>query len=335
MLRANFQGLVATACLALLLTLPACAEGMQDYFPAQPDPLQGNYVGRWSAQEDVDPDIAAQVVALGKGKYNVIITAKLHMRAPHKAVAEVEAKNGKLTFEADGLIGECDGKIFNGSRRGTDRTFTMQRYLHASPTLGAAPPPGAVVLFDGKGLDAWNGTAGWEVLPEGILLATPKSKYLESKQLVKDCTLHIEFRTPLMPSSRGQARGNSGVFFQAEFECQVLDSFGLPGFYDECGALYKVSPPKVNACLPPLEWQTYDIEYRAPRFDEAGKQTAFARITVRHNGILIHDNQELPQLTSWKEKERLGPHPKEAGPIKLQGHGNYVQYRNIWLVPAS
>jgi len=319
----------------MLLSLPACAEGVSDVFPATPDPLSGNYVGRWSAQEDVDPDIAAQIVALGKGKYNVIITAKLHMRAPHKAEAEVEAKGGKITFEADGLVGECDGQTFKGGRKGTDRTFSMERYHLVSPTMGAQPPAGAVVLFDGKGLEAWNGSEGWEVLPEGILLATPESKYLESKELVKDCELHVEFRTPFMPTSRGQSRGNSGVFIQGEYECQVLDTFGLPGYYDECGALYKVAPPKVNACLPPLDWQTYDIKFTAPQFDGAGKETAFARVTVRQNGILIHDNQELPQLTSWKEKERLAPHPKEAGPIKLQGHGNYVQYRNIWVVPSK
>ena len=335
MLRVSRSVFTMALALAALLHLPACAEGMKDVFPETSDPFSGNYVGRWSAQEDVDPDIAAQIVALGKGKYNVILTAKLHMRAPHKAVAEVEAKDGKLKFEADGLVGECDGKAFTGGRKGTDRTFSMERYQHQSPTLGKQPPAGAVVLFDGKNLDAWNGTTGWELLPDGILLATPKSKYLESKQLVKDCELHVEFRLPLMPTSRGQARGNSGVFLQGEFECQVLDSFGLPGFYDECGALYKVSPPKVNACLPPLEWQTYDIKYTAPKFDESGKQTAFARMTVHHNGFLIHDNQELPQLTSWKEKERLAPHPKDPAPIKFQGHGNYVQYRNIWVVPAS
>lgn len=334
MLRRSF--LFLALCAVATSTTAARAVEAADVFPATPDPFSGNYVGRWSAQEDVDPDISAQVIALGKGHYQIVIAAKLHMRAPHKAeVADVEAKDGHLKFEADGLVGDCDGTAFNGSRKGTDRTFTMTRYVHSAPTMGQQPPAGAVVLFNGKDTSAFNGADNWQVLPEGVLLATPKSKYLESKQLFKDCQLHIEFRLSFMPESRGQGRSNSGVFLQGEYECQVLDSFGLEGYYDECGALYKVAPPRVNACLPPLEWQVYDITYRAPRFDASGKETEFARMTVYQNGILIHNNQELPQLTSWKEKERLAPHPKEPGPIKLQGHGNYVQYRNIWVKPTE
>jgi len=313
----------------------ANAESLTDFFPATPDPLQGNYVGRWSAAEDIDPDISAQVIALGRGKYQVILAAKINMRAPHKAAAEVEAKDGKLHFDADGIQGVCDGETFNGGRGPSDKKFTMTKQHAVSPTMGKAAPEGAVVLFDGKGLDAWNGTEGWELLPEGVLLATPKSKYIESKEKFKSVELHVEFRTPLMASSRGQSRGNSGVFLQGTYEVQVLDSFGLPGYYDECGALYKVAAPMVNACLPPLEWQTYDITYHAPRFDAAGKLEAFARVTVVQNGVLIHKEQELPQRTEYKEAERLAAPPQEADPIKFQGHGNYVQYRNVWVKPLT
>lgn len=112
----------------------------------------------------------------------------------------------------------------------------------------------------------------------------------------------------------------------------MLDSFGLEGYYNECGGLYKVAAPLVNACLPPLEWQTYDITYRAPRYDDAGKLVENPRITVYQNGVLIQKDTEIPWITAWKEVERLAPPPKDAGPIKLQGHGNYVQYRNIWVV---
>lgn len=332
----KWTGMATRVLAALAFIMGAgsgCAESVDDFFPKAADKFSGNYVGRWSAGEDVDPDIAAQVIALGKGEYHIVITSKLHMRAAHKLDIDVKEKDGKLHIEGEGLLGDCDGETFNGGRKGTDRTFAMKRWYAAPESMGKPAPEGAVVLFDGKDLSAWDGTEGWQVLPEGILLATPKSKYLTSKQLVKDCQLHIEFRTPFMPTFRGQGRGNSGVFIQGEFECQVLDTFGLEGWYDECGALYKVAPPRVNACLPPLEWQVYDITYHAPQFDATGKQTAFARMTVYQNGILIHHEQELPQLTSWKEKERLAPHPKEPGPIKLQGHGNYVQYRNIWVKP--
>lgn len=323
---------------ALLLSLSlgcANAQTVSDFFPANPDPLMGNYVGRWTGGEDIDPDITAQVIPLGRDKYQVILAAKINMRAPHKAVAEIEAKGGKLIFDADGIEGVCDGQTFNGSRRGGPKKFTMTKQHLVSPSMGKAAPEGAVVLFDGKNLDAWDGTTDWELLPEGVLLATPKSKYIESKQKFKSCELHVEFRTPLMASSRGQSRGNSGVFLQGTYEVQVLDSFGLPGYYDECGALYKVAAPMVNACLPPTEWQTYDITYHAPKFDAEGKLVQFARVTVLHNGVLIHNEQELPQRTEYKEAERLAAHPQEPGPIKFQGHGNYVQYRNVWVKPLA
>lgn len=324
--------------LAFLLVLggaPVLAESVTDFFPATPDPLMGNYVGRWTGGEDIDPDISAQVIALGRGKYQVILAAKINMRAPHKAEAEVEAKDGKLSFDADGIQGVCDGETFNGGRGPSEKKFTMNKLHEVSPTMGKAAPDGALVLFDGKNLDAWDGTEGWELLPEGVLLATPKSKYIESKQKFKDVELHVEFRTPFMASSRGQARGNSGVFLQGTFEVQVLDTFGLPGYYDECGALYKVAAPMVNACLPPLEWQSYDITYHAPCFDASGKLVQFGRMTVLQNGVLIHKEQELPQRTEYKEADRLGAHPQEPGPIKFQGHGNYVQYRNVWVKPLS
>lgn len=333
-----FRRLLTHAALAAACALPfsACsAEGPDDVFPKTPDPFSGNYVGRWTAGEDVDPDIAAQVIALGKDQYHVVITAKLHMRAPIKEEADVTAVDGHLKFDANGVQGDCDGKTFNGGRSGSDRTFKMDRLYLVSPTMGKAAPEGATQLFDGKNLDQWTGTDNWQILPDGVLLATPKSKYLESKLMTKDCELHVEFRTSFMPTARGQARSNSGVFLQGTFECQVLDTFGLPGYYDECGALYKVSPPRVNACLPPLEWQTYDITYRAPRFDANGKEVEFPRMNVYQNGILIQHDQEMPQITGWKEKDRLGEHPKDAGPVKLQGHGNFVQYRNIWVKPIN
>ena len=167
------------------------------------------------------------------------------------------------------------------------------------------------------------------------MMVTPKAKYIQSKQSFSDIDMHIEFRNSFMPKSRGQQRSNSGVFLQDAYEVQVLDSYGLEGYYDECGALYKVAAPMVNACSPPLQWQTYDIEYRAPRFDGAGNLKENARITVRHNGKLIHNDQELWWITAWTEEERLGPAPRQPGHIQLQSHGNYVQFRNIWVVDRS
>jgi hypothetical protein len=158
---------------------------------------------------------------------------------------------------------------------------------------------------------------------------------LVSKQKFGDVSAHIEFRLPYLPEASGQARGNGGVFFLGEFEVQVLDSFGLPGYFQECGALYKVSAPKVNMCYPPNAWQTYDIDFTSPRFDESGKQTDLARITVHHNGVLIHTDEEIPFLPTNSYKDRIKPHPKAPGTFELQAHSNHVQYRNIWLMEKN
>ncbi len=309
------------------------AEKFEDVFPAKPDPFVGDYVGRWSAEEEVNPDIAAQVIALGDNKYRIRLVSKLDRRCPPIAQPEVEAKNGKLSFDIGGLEGSTDGQIFTGHKGRV--TFSMKRVERTSPTMGKQPPQNAVVLFDGKNLDAWQPVKGWKILDDGTLLVTPDGDYLVSKTNWKDCELHVEFRLPFMPRARGQARGNSGVFLQGKYEVQVLDTYGLEGYYDECGALYKLAAPCVNACYPPLAWQTYDITYHAPKYDSSGKLTENGRMTVYQNGILIHNNQELTWITDWKEKDRLAPAPKDPGPIKLQGHHNFVEFRNVWLVDTS
>jgi len=190
-----------------------------------------------------------------------------------------------------------------------------------SPALGLKPPSGAVVLFDGKSADAWT---GGKVTPEGLLQAgtTTKEKF-------SDFTLHVEFRTPFKPTARGQSRGNSGVYLLGRYEVQILDSFGLEGKDNECGAIYRQKAPDLNACYPPLAWQTYDIDFQDARFDAAGQKLSGARITIRHNGVLIHKDYELTGPTGGGK--RVGEHPG-PGPIQLQGHGNPVAFRNIWLV---
>ena len=134
-----------------------------------------------------------------------------------------------------------------------------------------------------------------------------------------------------MPTARGQARGNSGVYIQRRYEVQILDSFGLEGVFNECGALYRQTPPDLNMCLPPLAWQTYDIWFTPPRFAADGKtKLANARITVLHNGVPVHWHREITAKTGGGQQE--GPEPL---PIQLQDHGNPVMFRNIWIVPAK
>jgi len=156
----------------------------------------------------------------------------------------------------------------------------------------------------------------------------PGSGSIATKRKFKDFKLHVEFRTPFMPEARGQGRGNSGVYLQNRYEIQVLDSYGLKGADNECGGIYKVGVPMVNMCLPPMQWQTYDITFQAPRFGSSGNQETDAVVTVVHNGVTIHDQRKLPGPTGGALDNNIS----EPGGIYLQDHGNPVQFRNIWLV---
>ena len=339
----NVRAVVALASVLLVSALVlvchgACAQkaSEESYYPATPDPFAGNWEGRWSAEEDVDPNITAQIVALGGSRYQIRIASQVFMRAPVKALIEAKAKGDVLAFENDEIKGEVrDGRITGGQPSG-QKTFTMERLYVVSPTMGAAPEADAKVLFDGSNFDAWDGAGGWVLTKDKAMMVTPDASDLVSKDKFEDLRMHIEFRTPFIPKERGQSRGNSGVFVQDKYEVQVLDSFGLEGTYDECGALYKVSAPRVNACLPPTEWQTYDITFHGTRFNDDGSIKEHARITVLHNGILIQDNQELLMVPAWKEEERLQAPPQGPGSIILQSHrSHYVQYRNVWVVDLA
>jgi len=199
-----------------------------------------------------------------------------------------------------------------------------------SPLLGAKPPADAVVLFDGKGMDSWLRTDGG---PTNWVVADGAMKVMNgdimSKEKFQDVYLHLEWMEPNMPQETGQGRGNSGVMLQGRYEIQVLDSCGIdkPGKGD-CGAVYDQYAALVNACRPPLEWQTYDVIFRAPRFDAAGKLIEWARFTVLQNGIVIQNNVQTTGINCGP----LDPDLKNPGPLVLQDHGCPLQYRNIWIV---
>jgi hypothetical protein len=197
------------------------------------------------------------------------------------------------------------------------------------------PPSDAVVLFDGKDVSQWSsmdGTPTKWIVQDGYMACVPGSGYARTLQNFGDCQLHVEWATPTPPHGEGQGRGNSGVFFGMDrYEIQVLDSFEAPTYADgSAAAVYGQYPPLVNASLPPGQWQTYDIIWTAPRFDEAGKLHAPARVTVFHNGVLVQNNVQLTGPTSWLERAPYRPHP-EKQPIALQDHGNPVRFRNIWV----
>jgi hypothetical protein len=197
------------------------------------------------------------------------------------------------------------------------------------------PPAGAVVLFDGKDLSGWitprGKPAAWKV-DNGYIEVAPGKGNIMTRERFGDFQLHVEFWIPLMASSKGQARGNSGVYLQGRYEIQVLDSYHNSTYADgACGALYKIIAPSTNACKPPEQWQTYDITFHAPRVDARGKVTEKGEITVVQNGITIIDRGRFDNTTAGEIDRKLG----EPGPILLQDHGAKVRFRNLWLKPLE
>jgi len=292
-----------------------------DAAAAGPDfPIQGEYKGTIGEKTK----LGAQVVALGEGQFDAVLYQKGLPGAGFeggKITLKGEAKEGVLTFTGEKVSGTIKEGVFSGT--GADQTpFTMQKILRESPTLGAKPPEGAIVLFDGKTADQWeNGR-----LQESNLLAVGT----RTKQKFKNYTLHLEFRTPFMPTARGQARGNSGLYLNDLYEFQILDSFGLNGENNECGGYYSLTKPAHNMCLPPLSWQTYDVDFRMAKFD-GGKKHAPAVATVKLNGVVIHDSYDIVRANGG------GGSTDESvpGSIFLQDHSNPVNFRNIWIIERN
>lgn len=278
---------------------------------------QGEYANDWGG---------AQVIALGDDKFRVVIhrgglpgagwdkspKTEVEGRRSGAAILFTNASNGWTYSIARGVL---------TTRTDQGDVYEMKKVSRASPSLGAKPPAGADILFDGTNTDAWrNG----QMDDRHFLRCGTKSK-----ALFTNFTLHLEFLLPFKPHGRGQDRGNSGVYFQDRYEVQVLDSFGLKGENNECGGIYTKHKPAVNMCFPPLVWQTYDVEFAAARFDDAGNKTKNAVMTVKHNGVLIHDKAEVDGTTTASGISTVTP---IGGPIQLQDHGNPIYYRNIWAV---
>lgn len=206
----------------------------------------------------------------------------------------------------------------------------------AGPPVPA--PSDAVVLFDGRDLAGWTDAKGqparWKV-ENGYFEVVPKTGEIRTARGFGDCQLHVEWMAPSPAKGADQDRGNSGVFLMGLYEVQVLDCYGNATYADGMtAALYGQHPPLVNACRPPGEWQTYDIVFHRPRFDQDGRVAVPARMTVLHNGLLVHDNDVLTGPTAHKARPPYARHA-DALPISLQDHGHPVRFRNIWLRPLE
>jgi hypothetical protein len=205
-----------------------------------------------------------------------------------------------------------------------DQETCLHKTERKSDTIGKKPPEGAIVLFDGTNTSEWNGGR----LDEKTKLLNTDGRDILSKRKFNNYTMHVEFLLPYRPDGRGQGRGNSGFYQVDHYEVQILDSFGLEGKDNECGGVYTKLSPSVNMCLPPLVWQTYDVDFTNAVRDASGKKIKNAVITLKHNGVVVHDKEEITGPTGGHRSDPEGT----PGPIKLQGHGNPIQFRNIWIV---
>ena len=280
---------------------------------------QGEYIGEID-RPNGQTRLGVQVVALGNGKFRAVWrygglpgdgwdkteNAPFESAVVADVVTFTSSEQTAILKEGLMLI------TSNGKEIGR-----LKRVDRKSPTLDDLPPKDAVVLFDGTNADQFeNG----RMTDDGLLKQGPTSKFKHQSG-----TLHIEFQIPygpLVPS-----RGNSGCYLQSRYEVQMLDSFGLKPHNHECGGIPSIKEPDINMSFPPLSWQTYDVDFTAAQFTN-GQKTKNARMTVRHNGVVVHDNVELPHATTSSPL----PEGPEPGPINLQDHNSEVRYRNVWFV---
>ncbi len=326
-------------CGFLALSLPclAMAQDKKGAFltaaDAGPDfDIQGEYSGT-VGRDGNSTKIGIQVIAQGDGKFLSVgyigglpgdgWDGTAEKRIPGSGHMEDDVcilKADKVDSDGRAEIKEGNLTLYSGDNV---KIAEFPKVRRKSTTIGSRPPNGAVVLFDGTTADKFEGgrLSDDNLLMEGVT----------SKQKFGSYNLHIEFMLSFMPHARGQGRANSGCYQQGRYEVQILDSFGLEGKNNECGGVYEIADPAVNMCFPPLSWQTYDIEYHAAKFDDAGKKQKNAWMTVKHNGVVVHDKLDLPRGTRAAPVKE-GP---QDGPIYLQNHGNPIRFRNIWLVPTD
>ncbi len=307
--------------------------------------VMGNWDGKFLGDEWQDRTLRAQIVAESRDDFR----AYLYVGAKNADEERVQIK-GKTVKKKTGFRGKVDlgsslggvyavraevvGGAIKGAfvKDGATAKFEMKRILKKSPTLEMKPPAGATVLMDGtqETIDReWTIQPRWRLQSDGSIQI--QSSSIVSKKAFADAQYHVEFRTPFMPGDSGQARGNSGVYILGQYEVQVLDSFTDEPRDNQCGGIYQRAIPLTNPSLPPLEWQTYDITFKTVRLDANGNKTKDAVITVKHNGVVIHDNLALSDRTPGG----LGGSEALKGQLLLQDHSDRVRFQNVWVKPLD
>ncbi len=307
---------VLSANAADLIVDPAEAEKDADF------QVQGEYTGELK-HEDGKLKFGIQVIARGDGKFDGVGypggLPGAGWNGEEKMTGSGETKDGTVVLKGKDGFATIKNGVLTVTDEDGNSIGQLKRVVRQSETLGLKPPKDAVVLVDGSSVEGWDKGRKTE---DGLLMEGTRTK-----DKFGDFKLHLEFRLCYKPKARGQGRANSGLYMQARYETQILDSFGLSGEHNECGGIYSVKKPDLNMCFPPLSWQTYDIDFTAAKF-ENGEKTANARMTVKLNGVVVHDDVEVPKSTTASPLKE----GSEPGPIYLQNHGNPIRFRNIWLV---
>ena len=309
--------------------------------------FQGEYVGEFEGHK-----VGCQVIALGHHQFQAVLYRDglpgAGWDGKFRSLMAGKLEDGKVVFKAaegkrkylaqnpdqfsatdkfppEGQVNSsgvlADG-VLTWSAEGKE--VKLNKVERKSPTLGLKAPEGALVLFDGTNTNEWNGGR----LDKTTGFLNTDGHDVVTKKKFNNYTAHVEFMLPYRPDARGQGRGNSGFYQVHHYEVQILDSFGLEGKDNECGGFYTKVKPTVNMCLPPLAWQTYDVDFTNAVRGADGKLAKKARATVKLNGVVIHDDVEIGGPTGGHRGDPEGT----PGPLLLQGHGNPLQFRNIWIV---
>ncbi len=285
--------------------------------------LLGEFVGTVTISEGKQEPLGLQIRPIGDNKFDALQYAgglpgqELHKPELLKLAG---VRSGDFVILSGGpwaIFVEKDHCMLV-SREG-NRIGRLERIVRTSPTLGAEPPKDAIVLFDGKSTEQ---LVSAKMTEDGLLM-----QGADIKPMLNDFNLHVEFRLPYLPSKDDQERGNSGIYLQSRYEMQVLDSFGQEPKFNGCGSIYRYKSPDLNMCLPPLQWQTYDIVFTAPRWAADGKKIRNATVTSWLNGVKVQDNVSMETKTGAGK-----PEEPVLLPTKLQDHKDQVRFRNIWAI---